>query len=150
MLRLLLRVGQFPDPLLRALLRLSQLLDTLLRALLRLSQLLDALLCALLRLRQFPDMLLRPLLGLSKFLLRSGEPFDNAPELGEVVPGHELVVHFHVKVCNELRLIGGKRRLETVSDFREADHGVAAPRTLSIIKYPPFGAAGQADRSRRE
>jgi hypothetical protein len=65
-------------------------------------------------------MLLSALLGLCKLL-------DNAPEFGEVVWRHELVVHFHVKVCDELRLIGGERRLKTVSDFREADHGVASP-----------------------
>jgi hypothetical protein len=113
--------------LLCALLRLRQLLNTLLCALLRLGQLPDSLVCTLLRLGQlllrlgqFPDVLLSTLLGLCKLL-------DDAPEFGEVVTRHELVVHFHVKVCDELRLVGGERRLETVSDFREADHGAASP-----------------------
>jgi hypothetical protein len=83
----------------------------------------------LLRFRKLPDALFRPLLGFRQLP-------DDTPQLGEVMRRHELVVHFDVQIGDQFGLIGRKRPLQPVSDFRETDH-VEALLSASTLKYRP-------------
>ncbi|GDX95434.1 hypothetical protein LBMAG47_10980 [Planctomycetia bacterium] len=100
--------SQFRDHMLNASHGVGKLLHTLLRTLLGYGKLLHT--------------LLRALLGRGKPLLRIRKPLHRTAKFREVVSRDKLVVHFHVKARDQVRLRWREGRLQPAPDFRQAHH----------------------------